>query len=339
MANPQNQNFHFSFDAITEYLKSLLVGFNFPDGAITLHVTEKGEGEDGISTEEMDEDLLLRHCLTKPCINDYGLSFFFEVCKEMVISKEFIECLYRAIVKITKTQPKETTELPTIPEAKDDGTPLTEEEKQSIEKQIEEVKTQNDAIEKENDELAQLQNKIRIEYRSHDFDQNKECALVKLLNFREVQKDPVATGAESPKRNADKPGDGSKDDIDLDDSRRESMKSMEKDEGTFEDVPQKIILINPVLSDGQRVIVVHSEAQMGLRKMLIDNAKKHFKELEKLDTNSVFSHPKNKSELLEEKFLDHITTKPSPLPVPVFDFQNNTPPPPEEPEQPTPPTE
>jgi hypothetical protein len=72
---------------------------------------------------------------------------------------------------------------------------------------------------------------------------------------------------------------------------------------------------------------------MGLRKLLIETAKKHFKELEKLDVNSVFSHPKNKSELLEERFLNHI--KKSLLfdkskPVPLFEFQNNTPPNPEE---------
>jgi hypothetical protein len=337
LANPQNQNFHFSYDAITEYLKSLLVGNNFPEGAITLHVAEKEEGEDGMIATEMDEERLLRHCLTKPCINDYGLGFFFEVCKEMVISKEFIECLYRAIVKITKTQPEVAKELPTVPEAKDDSTPPTEEEKAAIEKQIEEVKAQNEAIEKANEELAQLQSRIRIEYRDYNYDESSECALVKLLNFREAPKEVSAlNGAESTKKVSEKPAEISKDEIDLDDSRRESMKSIDRDDGTFEDVPQKIILVNPTLSDGSRIIVVHSEAQMGFRKMLIENAKKHFKELGKLDVNSVFSHPKNKSELLEEKFIEHTTNKTSPLPVPVFDFQNNTPPAPEEPEQPSP---
>lgn len=91
LANPQNQNFHFSYDSIVEYLKSLLIGNNFPDGAITLHVSEKEEGDDGMLAEEMDDERFLRHCLTKSCINDYGLSFFFEVSKELVIAKEFIE--------------------------------------------------------------------------------------------------------------------------------------------------------------------------------------------------------------------------------------------------------
>jgi hypothetical protein len=66
LANPQNQNFHFSSEAIMQYLKNLLVGNNFPDGAITLHVSEKEEGENGLMAEEMDEERFLRHCLTKP---------------------------------------------------------------------------------------------------------------------------------------------------------------------------------------------------------------------------------------------------------------------------------
>lgn len=99
-------------------------------------------------------------------------------------------------------------------------------------------------------------------------------------------------------------------------------------------------MLNPRVADDMKVIIVHNEAHMALRKMLIELAKKQFKELEKLDINSVFSHPKNKSELLEEKFIEH--SKKNLLfdkskPVPVFEFQNNTPPQPNEEENPTPP--
>mmetsp|Transcript_16549 Transcript_16549/g.19141 ORF Transcript_16549/g.19141 Transcript_16549/m.19141 type:complete len:134 (+) Transcript_16549:1938-2339(+) len=121
----------------------------------------------------------------------------------------------------------------------------------------------------------------------------------------------------------------SKDEGDLDESRRESIKSNDKEDGTFEDVPPKVILLNPHLQD-DRVIIFHSEAQMGLRKLLIETAKKHFKELEKLDLNSVYSHPKNKSELLEEKFIEHAKKSfiyDKTKPVPMFEFQNNAPPP------------
>ena len=340
LANPQNQNFHFSYDAISEYLKSLLIGSNFPDGAITLHVSEKEEGEEGMLAEDMDDERFLRHCLTKPWINDYGLSFFFEVWKDMVISKEFIEWLYRAIVKIIRTKPEEIIEPPIIPEANEDGTPLSEEDKQNLQKQIEEIKVQNENILKKNEDLNRFKAKIRVEYRNHNFADNNECALIKLLNFREPPKAaiPPPLGNESNKKITDKSLEISKDEIDLDDSRRESIKSGERDEGTFEDVPPKIILCHPYFADGSRVIIVHSEAQIGLRKMLIENAKKHFKELEKLDLNSVFSHPKNKSELLEEKFIEHVKKNlqfDKTKPVPVFDFQNNVPVSQEE-QQPTP---
>lgn len=301
-ANPQNQNFRFSYDSLIEYLKGLLLGNNFPDGAITLHVSEKDE-EDGVPAEELDEKKFLRHCLRPSTINDYGLGFFIDICKEMVISIDFIDWFYRAIIKISRTQPQELVEVPTIPETQEDGTPLPEEEKQAIEKQIQEAKTQNEAIEKENQVLEQLKSKIKIEYRDHDYNESNECALIKLSNFREAPKEPQLT--ESPKKPSERHLDTSVNQDNLDDSKIESVKSQEKEEGTFEDVPPKVILISPDLDDDLRTIIVHTEAQMGLRKLLIDTAKKHFKELEKLDANSVFTHSKNKSELLEERFLEH----------------------------------
>lgn len=279
--------------------------------------------------------------MTKSNINDYGLSFFFEVCKEMVIAKEFIECLYRAIVKITRTKPQQPSELPKLPEAKEDGSAPTEEEKQQVEKEIEETKSKNDKINKENEELAQIQSKIKIEFRNHSFEDSNECALIKLKNFREPPKaNPAAQTSESAKKSTEKNVDLSRDDSNLNDSNVESLKSADKEDGTFEDVPPKIIMGNPKLNDDNTVIIVHTEAQMGLRRLLIETAKKHFKELEKLDVNSVFSHPKNKSEVLEERFLEHAKKNlhfEKSKPVPIFEFQNTTPPNPDEEEsQPTP---
>ena len=343
LANPQNQSFHFSYDAIMQYLKSLLIDNNFPEGAITLHVSDKEEGEEGMMAEEMDEERFLRHCLTKPWINDYGLGFFFEVCKEMVIAKEFIECLYRAIVKITRTKPVEESELPTLPETKEDETEFTEEEKLEHEKKVEEVKTKNDQIKKENDELANLQSKIKIEFRNHNFEESNEWALVKLSNYREPPKETqINQSLDSQKKNADKGQDVSRDDGNLDDSKVDSYKSNEKEDGTFEEVPPKIILVNPNIGEDSNLIIIHNEAHMGLRRLLIETAKKHFKELEKLDANSVFSHPKNKSEILEERFLEHVKKNflyDKSKPVPVFQFQNNSPPNPDEEEQASPPAE
>lgn len=45
----------------------------------------------------------MKYSLTKSNISDYGLSFFFDVLKDLVISKEFIEVLYRVIIKSART--------------------------------------------------------------------------------------------------------------------------------------------------------------------------------------------------------------------------------------------
>lgn len=78
-ANPQHQNFHFSYDSLVDYLKGLLIGNNFPDGAITLHVSSQEDGEEAMQAEDMDEKRFLRHCLTTTRINDYGLGYFIEI--------------------------------------------------------------------------------------------------------------------------------------------------------------------------------------------------------------------------------------------------------------------
>lgn len=43
------------------------------------------------------------------------------------------------------------------------------------------------------------------------------------------------------------------------------------------------------------LIVYHSEAQYAVRKLIIETARKHFKELEKLNLNAVLAHTAQKS--------------------------------------------
>ena len=43
-----------------------------------------------------------------------------------------------------------------------------------------------------------------------------------------------------------------------------------------------------------------------MRKLVIEVAKKHFKELEKLNLNAVLAHTAQKSKQLDERFEDHI---------------------------------
>lgn len=124
-------------------MRDLLVHENFADGILTLHLSrdptikEKQpplnsgreshrdhshrdvphpDGEDEkVERLDIDDDAFMRFSLTKSNISDYGLSFFFEVIKDLVISKDFIETLYRVIIKIARTKLKPILPVPEMP--------------------------------------------------------------------------------------------------------------------------------------------------------------------------------------------------------------------------------
>ena len=110
LANPQNQNFQFTADQIEAYLKDLLLTENLADGVLTLNLTRDptikegsvpAEGEEQ-ERLEVDDEAFLKFCLTKSNISDFGLGFFFDVLKDLVISKEFIETLYSVLVRMAR---------------------------------------------------------------------------------------------------------------------------------------------------------------------------------------------------------------------------------------------
>lgn len=74
----------------------------------------------------------MRFSLTKSNIADYGLSFLFEVIKDLVISKEFIESLYKVIIKIARTKFKILEPLPEMPGPDESGIEPTEEVKAAV---------------------------------------------------------------------------------------------------------------------------------------------------------------------------------------------------------------
>jgi len=85
----------------------------------------------------------MRYSLTKSNIADYGLGFFFEVIKDLVISKEFIETLYRVIIRIARTKLKSLAPVPEMPQPDAEGNEPIEEEKQAAAKIIEEITKSN----------------------------------------------------------------------------------------------------------------------------------------------------------------------------------------------------
>ena len=203
LANPQNQNFKFSEEALEAYLKDLLITENFADGSITLHLakdpTVKPSAEEGGEPEniEVDDDAFLKFSLTKQNISDYGLCFFLEICKDLVISKDFVNTMYKTIIKIARTPTKSLQSIPEMPQPGEDGAEPPEEEKQNVQKKIEEATAANDATTKENEDLAKIQSKVKINYRPHpDPTTREEVALVRLNNYREPKPEEVVPEGE-----------------------------------------------------------------------------------------------------------------------------------------------
>lgn len=128
----------------------------------------------------------MRFSLTKSNISDYGLSFFFEVLKDLVISKEFIETLYKVIIKIVRTKLRPIFPVPEIPQPDAEGNEIPEEEKIAIQKRIDEVTKVNSENEKFNEEVQRIQSKVKISYRLPvDNASLNECALLRINNYRE----------------------------------------------------------------------------------------------------------------------------------------------------------
>ena len=117
--------------------------------------TEPNEEEKVERLEISDEDYM-RFSLTKSNITDYGLSFFFEVLKDLVISKDFIEILYKVIIKIARTKLRPIHPVPEMPQPDADGNEPSDEEKNQVLKRIDEISRLNAENEKFNEEVQKI---------------------------------------------------------------------------------------------------------------------------------------------------------------------------------------
>ena len=78
------------------------------------------------------------------------------------------------------------------------------------------------------------------------------------------------------------------------------------DEGhlfNFEKLPHKIPLVKSVTTGENPVNIIpfHCDAAYFLRRHLIDQAKKHFKELDRADTNTLLTHSHMRAKQLEDR--------------------------------------
>ena len=84
-----------------------------------------------------------------------------------MILKEFIETLYRTIVKIVTTKPQEMLPIPELPQPDEEGNEPPEEDKAAVQKEIDEAQAANAEAEKANEQLARLHAKVRVVQRAH----------------------------------------------------------------------------------------------------------------------------------------------------------------------------
>ena len=172
-------------DEFEAYLKDLLMNEGFPDGILAFHLASDPDKTEG---EEMNDEEYMSHMLSRQNISDYGLAFLFDINKDLVISREFIEIFYRTVVKIARTKPKPLAELPEAP-VPAEGAEVPEEAKHKYDKEVEQANHANVEINAQNEQLAKLQAKMKIATRQKISD-NESCpegALIKLNNHREVR--------------------------------------------------------------------------------------------------------------------------------------------------------
>jgi hypothetical protein len=186
-------------EGVETFLRDLLVHENFADGMLTLNLTRDPtlkplsgrESKMHAEDEEperivMDDEAFLKFCLTKSNISDYGLGFVFDVLKDLVISKEFIEVLYRVIIKAARTKLKPLVAVPEMPGPDAEGNEASDEAKEIATKQISEVQKNNAELEKFNEDVVKFQSKVKIAYRPQsDSTGRNEIGMMRVSNWRE----------------------------------------------------------------------------------------------------------------------------------------------------------
>ena len=200
---------------------------------------------------------------------DFGLNFFFESAKDLTIHDKVITAIYEAICQYATEKPKDLQEVPEDPDA------------------AEKVTAENEVIEKANAKLAKMKSKICIQQleESKIYDESEEQALVKLNNYREPGSAVAATA-----RTGGSAEEGAAPEQEFDPSK----------------LSTKIPIIKPKTDSGILVCGYHSEAPYAIRKTLIEQAKKTFKDkdvgLDKADVVALLAHSANRSRTLDERF-------------------------------------
>lgn len=108
---------------------------------------------------------------------DTGLSFLFDIAKDLVLSADVTDVLFRTLAKLATQKLFEIKELVPVPE---DASPEKIEE---INGQNEMIKADNANNEVENARITKIKTKISIGVKVPE--DNKEQACIRLANFRQ----------------------------------------------------------------------------------------------------------------------------------------------------------
>lgn len=92
LASPQNQNFMFSGEVIEGYLYDLLCGeeSQFQDNIITINLLKSLEEIAASAGIDLVGDELAQACRDQNNMADFGLSFMFDIQKDLVLSSHII---------------------------------------------------------------------------------------------------------------------------------------------------------------------------------------------------------------------------------------------------------
>ena len=254
LANPQNQNFNFTVEAIEAFLKDLLIQEGFADGSLIVHLTQHPvpNAEVGQDFSGLEEEHFIKFAQQRANIADYGLSFLFDVMKDLVINADFINILYHVIAKTVKTKLKQHVPIPEMPGPDAEGNEPSDDDKAAAQKKIDEATKTNQDIDKHNDEVTKMRSKIQLGLRAAVSDANMpEVALLRLLNFREAKLDESSFINQSQENIASKSARG-----DQPGDNQESTASLEN--FSLEDLPTKMIIVDQKIAEDIHLIAYHA---------------------------------------------------------------------------------
>jgi hypothetical protein len=133
LASPANQNFMFTVDSVEQFLRDLLSNeeAGFPDEICKVNINKP--------IEEISEDVEDFNSTARAIANpanqaDFGLQFLFDIQKELVLSPDVIDVVFKSIAKLSSQQPAEAVPEPTLAEG------ATEEQTTAHEEEVEKVK-------------------------------------------------------------------------------------------------------------------------------------------------------------------------------------------------------